>query len=339
MRATASMIGDELVAVHGRLAAERAEQRLAADQVGELRDIALGAGGDGEGDVAEHLGHGAAEAEGHDGAEGGVALHADHELAAAGDHLLDEHRLERVAGALRERGVRLGDLVRGAQVEDHQLRLGLVLDERADGLHGDGRAERGGEVGGLGGGVDEAAGGARARRRRRGPAWRRPRRARDARPRAPSRRSRALARARRGPRLASRLLFGSGVGTTAHVNCIDGSHLAILGQDCYSLRQHPTEEAAWCTSRVRRHVSHARDGERERRAVRARAHLLGRAGAGRPAAAGHGARRAARHLPRHAAHRAPLARERRLPGHHARRPRGLARERPARPCRSAGTSG
>ena len=105
--ATASMIGDELRAVHGRLAAERAEQRLAADQVGEFRDIALGAGGDGEDDVAEHLGHGAAEAEGHHGAEGGVALHADHELAVAGDHLLDEHGLEGVAGALRERDVGL----------------------------------------------------------------------------------------------------------------------------------------------------------------------------------------------------------------------------------------
>ena len=110
--------GDELRAVHGRLAAERAQQRLAADQVGEFRDIALGAGGDGEDDVAEHLGHGAAEAEGDDRAEGGVTLHADHELAAAGDHLLDEDRLEGVAGALRERDVRLGDLVGRAQVQD-----------------------------------------------------------------------------------------------------------------------------------------------------------------------------------------------------------------------------
>ena len=98
---------DQLGAVDGGLAAERAQQRLAADQIGELRDIALGAGGDGEGDVAEHLGHRAAEAEGHDGAEGGVALHADHELAAAGDHLLDQHRLEGVAGALGEHRVRV----------------------------------------------------------------------------------------------------------------------------------------------------------------------------------------------------------------------------------------
>ena len=103
--ATAVDDGDELLRVHRRLAAERAQQRLAADQAGELRDIALGAGGDGEGDVVEHLGHGAAEAEGEDGAEGGVTLHADHQLTAPRDHLLDQHGLEVVAGALGERGV------------------------------------------------------------------------------------------------------------------------------------------------------------------------------------------------------------------------------------------
>ena len=150
--------GDEPGAVHGRLAPERAEQRPAVDEVGEFRDIALGAGGDGEGDVAEHLGHGAAEAEGDDGAEGGVTLHADHELAAAGQHLLDQHRLEGVAGTLRERVVRLGRLARRAHVQHDQSLLGLVLDERADRLHGDGDSERRREAGGLGRGVHEAAG-------------------------------------------------------------------------------------------------------------------------------------------------------------------------------------
>ena len=169
--------GDQRGAVDGRLAAERAEQRLALDQIGELRDIALGAGGDGEGDVAEHLGHGPAEAEGHHGTEGRVALHADHELAAAGDHLLDEHGLEGVAGALRERGVGRGDLFRRAQLEDDELELGLVLDERADRLHRD-RARRATPPGRR---PQPRSARCRrpgpARRRRPGPAWRRLRRA------------------------------------------------------------------------------------------------------------------------------------------------------------------
>ena len=159
--ATASMTATSCRAVDGRLAAERAQQRLAAEQIGELGDIALGARGNGEGDVPEHLGHRAAEAEGHDGAEGGVALHADHELAAAGDHLFDQHGLEGVAGALGERDVGVGDLSGGAQVEDDEPGLGLVLDQRAHRLHGDGDAERRRQVGGLGRGVDEAAGGDR----------------------------------------------------------------------------------------------------------------------------------------------------------------------------------
>ena len=150
--------GGQLGAVDGRLAAKRAEQRFAADQTGELRDIALGARGHRECDVPEHLGHGAAEAEGHDGSEGGVAFHADHELPVAGDHLLHEHRLEGVTGTLGERHVGLRHLVGRAQVEDDELCLGLVLDERADGLDGDGNAEGGREVGCLGCGVHEAAG-------------------------------------------------------------------------------------------------------------------------------------------------------------------------------------
>ena len=152
---------DEHLPVHGGLSSERAQQSLAADEIGELRDIALGARGDGECDVAEHLGHGAAEAEGDDGTEGGVSAHADHELPAAGDHLLHQRGLERLTGPLRECGVGRRDFSLGPKTECDELPLRLVLDQSPDRLHGDGHAERGGEVGGLRRRADEAAGGDR----------------------------------------------------------------------------------------------------------------------------------------------------------------------------------
>ena len=208
---------DQRAAVDGRLAAERAEQSLAADQIGELGDIALGAGGNGKGDVAEHLGHRAAEAEGDDGSERGVTLHADHELAAAGDHLLDQHRLEGVAGALRERAYASASLIRRPQVEDRRAGSRSCAGSARRPPSWRRGPERRREVGGLTGGVDEAAGGDRdavggqdllgggfVERR-------------AARPRAPSRRSRASRRARRGPRLASRLLSRSPLLQAAHL--------------------------------------------------------------------------------------------------------------------------
>ncbi len=139
----------QLLTVHGRLAAEGAEKFPRADQVEELRDVALGAGGRRERDVAEHLGHDAAEAEQDDRTEGWVALHADEELPAPRDHLLDEDGLEIVAGALPDALVGVRDFPGRAQAERNKPGLGLVMDGAADRLERDGAAEAGGKTDGV----------------------------------------------------------------------------------------------------------------------------------------------------------------------------------------------
>ena len=65
---------DQPAAVDGRLAAKGPQELLRADEIEELVDIALADREDRERDVAEHLGHDAAQTEGHHRPEGGVAL-------------------------------------------------------------------------------------------------------------------------------------------------------------------------------------------------------------------------------------------------------------------------
>jgi len=152
---------DQPPAVDGRLAAERPEQLLRADETEELLDLALVQGRDRERDVTEHLGHGAAQAEGDDGPEGGVTLHAHHELAGTGYHLFHQHSLERGARPLRQLAVGSGHLFGLAQVEEHELRLGLVLDVRAHGLERQRTVDRRGQGERLSLRARKAAGGHR----------------------------------------------------------------------------------------------------------------------------------------------------------------------------------
>ena len=88
----------QLSAVDRGRAPERPEQLLGPDEVGELGDVALTKGDDSKRDIAQHLGHDAAEAEGHHRSEHRVPLEPGQQFPVAGDHLLHEDALQGGAG-------------------------------------------------------------------------------------------------------------------------------------------------------------------------------------------------------------------------------------------------
>ncbi len=139
-------------AVHGRIAAERAEQPLGPDESRQFARLAVVDGRHGENDIAERLGKHTSQPERDDRAKRGVALHADHEFAVADDHLLHKDGLESPRGPLLEQPVRRDDRLRIARLDPkhHETRLGLVVHLGGDTLHDHFAADPAGGLNGLG---------------------------------------------------------------------------------------------------------------------------------------------------------------------------------------------
>jgi len=134
--------------VGGRFAPDRPQKHLRVDLLHELVRVILRDGRHGEGDVLQRLGEDAAQAEHHHRAEEQVTDQADHELALAADHMLDEHTVERdprSRGPRFQRPISFAHFCLVDDAEQHQPGVGLVLDGGGGTLHHDGVADPGGE--------------------------------------------------------------------------------------------------------------------------------------------------------------------------------------------------
>ncbi len=149
MRASARIARDQCRAIHRRQAAEVVEQHARPDSLEHALDVLVLQRRHAERDVLVGLGEDSSDAEDDDGAEGGIALHADHELARSPDHPLDEEHGVLTFGERQKRASSGAHGLVPTEVQSDQPVLGLVADARSDRLDNHRTVEPPGDCGGL----------------------------------------------------------------------------------------------------------------------------------------------------------------------------------------------
>jgi len=133
------------------------------DLTNHLPGVSIREGHDAKADVTEDLDVDPPEAERHDGPEGGVVGHPEHHLGASLEHGLDQNALHRLFPALllearTDLFVRRAHLSFVVETELDASDLRLVGDLHRGELHGHGKTQPPGDLGGLGGRGSHPAG-------------------------------------------------------------------------------------------------------------------------------------------------------------------------------------